>query len=133
MRKLLIAGITALLCASAQADVIANQAIASNLDAELVKKIFLGKVSRVGANKTQSCMLEEKDEVLSDFYQNVLGKSASAYQAYWNRMLYSGKAVPPKTFESREELMRFVANNRGGICFISDGSGLPDGVVKVSI
>ncbi len=110
--------------------IIANKATGLTTIDKQVKRAFLGKVKQWGNGvAVNACLEEAGDDAMADFYKSALGKSPSAYQAYWNRLLFSGKAAPPQTFSDRRELISFVVNNKGAICFTTSADSLPDNIV----
>jgi hypothetical protein len=109
--------------------IVTNQASGVTMMDKQVKRAFLGKIKQwKNGVSVDVCLEEANEEERNKFYSSVLGKTPSAYKAYWNRLLFSGKAAPPKTFGSQQELMSFVASKKGAICFTTSTESVPDNV-----
>jgi hypothetical protein len=52
------------------------------------------------------------------FYQQLVGKDLSEVNAYWARLLFSGRGQPPVRLANSDEVMKWVAANPGGIGFV---------------
>ncbi len=53
-----------------------------------------------------------------DFYLLLTDKTLAEINAYWARLIFSGRASPPRQAQSTEELLDLVANNRGAIGYV---------------
>ena len=58
-----------------------------------------------------------------------LGKSTAQVKAAWSRLVFSGKATPPKELASSAEVKKFVAANPDAIGYIEKSA--VDSTVKV--
>ncbi len=127
-----VAGISFTTNSYAGSQVIANIGTGlSAIDQQTLKKAFLGKIPQWPNGTTLTSCIDESDTAaLNVFTRKHLGKSPSAFDAYWSRMLFSGKAIPPKPFESKTSILSYVSNTAGAICFISSQVlKMPDNVV----
>jgi len=104
--------------------VIANSNSSASVSQKDVKKIFLGK-------KTSMTPVDQKDgnAIRDTFYQSVAKKDASQMKAYWSKMIFSGKAIPPEVSEDDAAVKAWVAKNPKGIGYIDSSS--VDNSVKV--
>lgn len=66
--------------------------------------------------------------VRDSFTKSVHGRSVSAILAFWQKMIFSGKAVPPPELDSDSEIVEFVRKNSGAIGYISAETTVGDGV-----
>ena len=125
----------ALLCVSAwaqaQVAVIVNpKSPTASMTAEQVSNIFLGKSNTLpSGSAAQAAELPESSATREVFYTEVAGKSAAQVKAAWSRLVFSGKATPPKEMASSAELKKFVAANPDAIAYIEKSA--VDGSVKV--
>jgi len=125
--SLVIIYCSALFSYSALADiaVIANTASASSsLSVKDVKKIFLGK-----NNSMTPVDQSEGSATRNTFYQKAAKKDESQMKAYWSKMIFSGKAVPPEIAADDAAVKAWVAGNKNGVGYIDSGS--VDETVKV--
>lgn len=51
------------------------------------------------------------------FYKLLTGKNISEINAYWARLIFSGRATPPTQVRSQEEAMLMVIDNRSAIAY----------------
>ncbi len=61
------------------------------------------------------------------------GKSVSAIKSYWQRMIFSGRDVPPDEISSESDLLKKVAADKGAIGYVSAKTPLPDGVKELKV
>lgn len=102
-----------------------------NLSDKDLKKIFLGKLDRTPeVPKIRAAQLDPKNQEYKDFARNFLGKSARELRSYWSVQIFSGKAIPLKSFETSEQLKKWIENTPGGIGFI-DSEELSSDLVVV--
>lgn len=52
------------------------------------------------------------------FYSRITGKSMSEINAYWARLIFSGRASPPTLVRSQEEAAQIVMDNRSAVAYI---------------
>lgn len=91
----------------------------TDIDKDLVKRIFLGKVSSFpDGTIAKPVYLKQGDEVRDAFNRDFLSKSESQLSRYWSRLRFSGKAESPKEVGSVEELKALIANDPSLIGYI---------------
>jgi ABC-type phosphate transport system substrate-binding protein len=76
--------------------------------------------------------LSENADTREVFSQAVHGKSTSAIKAYWQKMIFSGKAVPPVEKSSDQEVVAYVRATPGAVGYVSSGASL-SGVRRVRV
>lgn len=119
------------LAAQAQVAVVVNpKSAAAAMTADQVAGIFLGKISTLPSGATAAAADQaEGSAVREQFYSKVAGKQAAQVKAAWSRLVFSGKATPPKELGSSAEVKKFVAANPDAIGYIEKSA--VDGSVKV--
>lgn len=102
----------------------------SSLTGSEAKRIFLAKNKKL-PNGKKAVLMEQADgsAVRDEFNRKILKKSGSQYQAYWSKIVFSGKGSPPKSGANDAAVKAFVAGNVNAIGYI--GSGAVDSSVKV--
>lgn len=127
----LIAGMFVAGLAQAQVAVIVNpKSAAASMTADQVSSIFLGKSNTLpGGASALATDLPESSAVRDQFYSKVTGKQAAQVKAAWSRLVFSGKATPPKELGSAAEVKKYVAANADAIGYIEKSA--VDGTVKV--
>ena len=101
----------------------------SELSAQEVSKMFLKKFVRWGdGTRVLPVDLEERSAVRETFSLRVHGKSTSAIKAFWQRMIFSGREVPPPEKKTAREVVDYVRGHKGAIGYVPVGTSLFDGV-----
>ncbi len=111
----------------AQADVaviVSAKSTANTMTAEEVSQIYLGKSSAMKPLDTS-----DKTPLRNQFYTKVAGKDEAQVKAVWSRLVFTGKATPPKELSSGAEVVKAVAADPLAIGYV-DKSAL-DSSVKV--
>jgi ABC-type phosphate transport system substrate-binding protein len=128
MKKILSALIAtalaaAALPASAEIVVIVNKDNpASRMFSEQASQFFLGK-SAMFTPVDQA----EGSKIRADFYQKVADKDPAQVKAIWSKLVFTGKATPPKEYKSNAEVKKAVAEDPKAIGYI-DKSAVDDSV-----
>ncbi|CAN7663969.1 hypothetical protein LJR039_005200 [Pseudorhodoferax sp. LjRoot39] len=121
----------AALSAQAQvAVVVGAKSATAAMTADQVASIFLGKSNQLPSGAAAAAAdLPESAAVREQFYTKVTGKSSAQVKAGWSRLVFSGKATPPKELASAADVKSFVAANPDAIGYIEKSA--VDGSVKV--
>jgi ABC-type phosphate transport system substrate-binding protein len=116
---------TLILAAPAFADVVVvvNPA-ADAVTKDQVAAIYLGK-------STAFTPIDQADgsAIRGEFYKKVADKDAAQAKALWSKLVFTGKASPPKEVASSAEVKKAVAANPKGIGYIEKSA--VDASVKV--
>jgi hypothetical protein len=96
----------------------------------MIQHIFLGKLNAFpDGQKSIPLILNSSHPIRSEFNSTVLKKSEGQYKAYWSKMMFTGKGIPPKELPSGKEILDLVSKNPNMIGFM-DASEV-NGSVKV--
>ena len=122
---------------AASAGVFAQVAVVVNpkspltaLTADQVSGIFLGKSNTLPSGGTAlPTDLPDSAPAHDLFYTKVTGKSSAQVKAAWSRLVFSGKATPPKELATAADVKKFVAANPDAIGYIEKSA--VDSSVKV--
>lgn len=123
MKKIILAGVFSLCSIStfAEVAVIINPSNASNIDADTIKKIYLGK-SKSFDNGTKVNPVNQNDNAIADeFNDKVVGKSSNQLNAYWSKLIFTGKGTPPVKLDNDQAVLDFVAANGDAIGYVESG------------
>lgn len=121
LRRLALAALLGLssLAASAQVAVIVNpKSGVTSLTVEQVSSLYLGKTSTLPGGLTQAVDLGETNPTRELFYGKATGKTPSQVKAVWARLMFSGKAAPPKELPSAADVKKLVAANPEAVGYI---------------
>jgi ABC-type phosphate transport system substrate-binding protein len=126
MSSLLLSALAvAALPASAETVVIVSQKNpATRMFSEQASQFFLGK-----SNLFTPVDQPEGSHIRADFYQKVADKDPAQVKALWSKLVFTGKATPPKEYASNAEVKKAVAADPKAIGYI-DKSAVDD-TVKV--
>lgn len=109
--------------AFAETVVIVHPSNAAGIDAKQVQRIFLGKEKKF-SDGTETIPVNQvaDSSVRSDFDTTVLGRSSSQVSAYWSKLVFTGKGVPPKEVNNDAEVIELVAKNPSAIGYVDSAS-----------
>ena len=110
--------------------VVGARSTASTLTTEQAASLFLGKSEQLpGVGVALLLDQPESAAVREFFYTKVTGKSAAQVKATWSRLVFSGKATPPKEIANSEAVKKLVAANPNTVGYIEKSA--VDSTVKV--
>ena len=102
----------------------------AHLNLDQAQEIYLGRMTAFpgGAGVTA---VDQKDGTRSktEFLAKVLKKDPGQVKAYWSKMIFSGKGVPPAVIGDDAEVKNWVARHPEGLGYIDRGA--VDSSVKV--
>jgi hypothetical protein len=104
--------------------VVGAKAGKSAMTNEQVTDIFLGR-----DNSMEPVDLSDSTSVRNDFYTRLTGKDAAQVKALWTKLIFAGKATPPKIASSAAEVKGKVAADDKTIGYMNKSD--VDGSVKV--
>lgn len=136
MKKLLTTSILALallVISSANADVLVVVNKDNDIDSfskrQLVD-IYMGKNLYLPDGSLAIRLDQAPDsETREVFYRQLLGKSVAEVNAYWARLLFTGRASPPHVLSSSKEILAVVRKNKNAIGYVNESD--VDDSVKV--
>ena len=134
LRYLLCCLILALpLPAFSEVAVVVHPSNVSSFSDRDLKKIFLAKKKKFPAGGRAIVLRQKKGSpVKLQFIQGLLNKSEHQLKAYWSRLIFTGKALPPKEISDDAEMKRLVSANPSIIGYI-DAASVDDSVKVVKI
>jgi len=110
--------------------VVGAHSTATALTVEQAAGLFLGKSEQLpGVGVAQLLDQPESAAVRETFYTKVTGKSAAQVKAAWSRLVFSGKATPPKEISNSAAVKKLVATNPNTVGYIEKSA--VDSSVKV--
>ena len=115
----------ALAAAAANADVVvivSSKSTATTMTADDIANIYLGK-------STAMKPVDNATPIRAQFYTAVAGKDEAQVKAIWSKLVFTGKATPPKELPSSAEVVKAVAADSNAIGYVDKTA--VDGSVKV--
>jgi len=107
--------------AQAKVVVIANPLGPDSLSQSQVSKLYLGKSKHL-PNQGRAFVIEMADEsgIKDEFHSKVTHKNAAQLQAYWSRLIFTGKGKPPHTVRSSELVLSLVGSKPNAIGYVDE-------------
>lgn len=59
------------------------------------------------------------------FYKTLLGKTVAQVNAYWARLLFTGRATPPRVLPSAESVIKMIQDNKAAIAYLDSSETVP--------
>ena len=99
--------------------IIVNTSVSNTLMYQnTVQSIFLGKKTEWDDGNPIVPVTLEAGDAQRAFMRHIVKKTPRSFSTYWISKLYTGKAIPPRSFRSEEELLEFVQTIEGTIGFV---------------
>jgi len=104
--------------------VVVNPANTEAVSKDQVANVFLGK-------STAFTPIDQADgsAIRGEFYKKVADKDAAQAKALWSKLVFTGKATPPKEVAGSADVKKAIAANPKGIGYIEKSA--VDASVKV--
>ena len=130
MKRMIMFGLLGLGAAQAYAGAVvaSKDSPLAAMDAEEVKKVFLGREPQLGGQAV-TVVYQKDSPTRSDFETKVLGKTGADLSGYWSKLIFTGKAQAPDEVAGDGGVKSKVAGNPGAVGYVSDAA--VDGSVKV--
>ncbi|MGP1666931.1 MAG: phosphate ABC transporter substrate-binding protein [Rhodanobacter sp.] len=129
-----LAGLLAFTAAPAFAGVVVITSAKSpvkTLSKDDVSALYLGKTTSLpGSGSAKLYDLTDANPNREKFYQAATGKSASQVKSVWSRLVFSGRAVPPKELANDAAVVKAVAADPNAVGYV-DSSALDSSVQAV--
>ena len=110
--------------------VVSAKSPATSINKEQAAALFLGKSTQLpGAGVPILVDQGETSEVRKNFYSKVADKTPSQVKAIWARLVFSGKAAPPKEAPSSAEVKKLITASPDAVGYIEKSA--VDSSVKV--
>ncbi|WP_290583274.1 phosphate ABC transporter substrate-binding protein [Ketobacter sp.] len=114
--------------ASAEVVVIVNASSSiSTASADEIQQVFLGKRNEIGGVSVTPVDQSEGNEARDTFYEKVVDKTPAQLNAYWSRLIFTGKGKPPKQYFDDAEVVETVLEEEDAIGYI-DSSAVTEGI-----
>lgn len=114
-----------------QADVlvvVSAKSALTTLDKNQVRDVFLGKVTSLPDGRSAALIDQpESSPLREEFYSKVTNKSAAQAKAYWAKLSFTGRGVPPHESADSGDIKKMINSTPGAIGYI-EKSALDDSV-----
>ncbi len=89
-----------------------------DLSKDDIKNIFLGKKVQWKDNSKIHFVISKDPDLHKSFLKAYVKRSTKQFKAYWRKMVFTGEGRKPKSFESTEELLKYVSSTPGAVGYI---------------
>jgi ABC-type phosphate transport system substrate-binding protein len=102
----------------------------SSLDKKQIIDLYMGRYQNF-PNGDAAFPLDQQpvSEVRAIFYRKLVNKTVAQMNAYWAKLLFTGRASPPRVMSDSTAVKKAVQGNKGAIGYIN--SAELDNSVKV--
>lgn len=80
------------------------------LSREQAEKLYLGRSTTLGDGTPVNLVDLPNGSTRDEFYTKLTGKNPTQIQAYWSRIVFTGRASPPKEAGSVAEARQWLAD-----------------------
>jgi ABC-type phosphate transport system substrate-binding protein len=99
--------------------VVSARSTVTQLNANQVADIFLGKSNRFPDGSVAVPIdLSEDSPLRERFYTLFTGKSPAQLKAHWSRIIFTGRGQPPRQVSTSAEVKKALADNPNAIAYI---------------
>jgi len=92
----------------------------SSLSLAEAQQIFSGQLRSLNGMAVQTVDLPSGDAQRNFFYQKLLGRSPDQMRSHWARLIFTGKAKPPREASGSAEVLSLVGSSDGVIGYVPD-------------
>ncbi len=118
--------------AAAEVVVVVHPSNGNAIDSKMVQRIFLGKEKKFGDGTEANPINQATNDTRSDFDSNVLGRSSTQVAAYWSKLVFTGKGIPPKEVGGDADVIAAVAADPTAIGYV-DSSAVTGDVKAITL
>jgi hypothetical protein len=102
--------------------VVSASSATQQLSHDQVINIFLGRYRSLPSGGA-AVPIDQPDSAAlkAEFYRKLVNKEPNEINAYWSRLIFSGKTVPPLQTTSSSDVVALLINNPGAIAYMERG------------
>jgi hypothetical protein len=135
MKRLVFSiSLLALTCFNALASIDDRVVLVAHIDYDLklnkqeIQNLFMGGYS---SYQLTPISLKSGNELRMQFNLTVLGLTEARVQSYWSQMKFTGRKIPPMSFESERDALVYVMENKNTVTYINAEQKVPDNLVVI--
>ncbi|MCG8671054.1 MAG: phosphate ABC transporter substrate-binding protein [Pseudomonadales bacterium] len=84
-----------------------------------VRQLFLGKRNEIDKQPARALDQMEGSSVREEFYSKVVNKTGAQLNAYWSRLIFTGKGMPPDKVDDDAEVVEAVADEEDLVGYVT--------------
>jgi hypothetical protein len=91
----------------------------AHLSQDDVTNIYLGRYRRLASGQAADPIdLPPESTLKARFYRQLVDKNLAEINAYWARLVFSGKTRPPRVVTSEDEAVQLVLRNVDALAYV---------------
>ena len=91
----------------------------SELSRKQILDIYMGRKKSFPSGEAAKAVDLPDDSIDAEtFYANVVGKSVAEVNAYWARLLFTGRATPPESLTDQSAVLNYFKTHKNTIAYI---------------
>lgn len=109
--------------ADARGDIVlvaGRHAVISDIGRDEAEQLFLGRLNALRDGTPVRLHDLPPGPIRDTFYRNMIGKNAVQTRAYWSRLVFTGRARPPREVTGPEELRVALTSDPNAIGYLSE-------------
>ncbi|MDX1696510.1 MAG: phosphate ABC transporter substrate-binding protein [Ketobacteraceae bacterium] len=87
-----------------------------------ISQLFLGKRNEIDGQPARAIDQEEGSEARDEFYTKVVEKTGSQLNAYWSRLIFTGKGMPPDKVMDDADVIDMVSEETDLVGYVRPSS-----------
>ncbi|MBL4867779.1 MAG: hypothetical protein JKY67_15530 [Pseudomonadales bacterium] len=114
-------GIVLLLSVKSYADIaviVSQNSPLTSATTDEISALFLAKTNRLKGVHLKPIDILSGEKIRNTFYKAVTKKSPMQMKAYWSRLIFTGKGIPPSIAESAEDVIDMIIEEPNQIGYI---------------
>ncbi|MFT2090016.1 phosphate ABC transporter substrate-binding protein [Paraglaciecola sp. 2405UD69-4] len=116
-------GCTISLSSFAEVVVIVHPSNNATFSQKAVQRIYLGKEKKFSDGKEALPVNQVPSSAAREsFDSDTLGRSTNQVAAYWSKLVFTGKGIPPKELDNDSAVISIVAENPNAIGYVDSAS-----------
>ncbi|MBF0198001.1 MAG: hypothetical protein HQL32_09830 [Planctomycetes bacterium] len=96
--------------------IVSNELKIKNISKRKLKDLYWGRERFIG--NTPVTLLDTSEETQKVFLKKYFNRSLSNYRMLWNKMIFSGRASPPKVINDCKSIIKQVEESSSTIAYI---------------
>jgi ABC-type phosphate transport system substrate-binding protein len=99
--------------------VVNSGVVEESIDDKDIERIYLGKKTSWPDHSSIVPVMLKAGPVHQEFVEEIVGRSEHRFASYWRQMVFTGKGVPPRSFDTEDEVVGFVKETPGAVGYVS--------------
>lgn len=91
--------------------IVSKQSPVASLTQTEAQQLFSGQLRSLNGHSVEAVDMPANDALRHTFYQQLLGRTADQMRAHWARLIFTGKARPPREVANAGEMRALVTGN----------------------